>query len=199
MRSSDSLHVGDVLHLVVHILILVDCDCVESLLVNRHFYVEMDGRRSRWRIQRNGLPQGSVLAPLLFNIYTDDQPQFQNIRRFIYADDLCIATQSHSFTTIEERLSSVLESLSSYYKKCHLNAIPNKTQVCTFHLNNHQANRKLKIVWNNRELEHHPHPVYLGITLDRTLSFRDLINIGPEIEYDQCKMTFVFCNKPFYD
>ncbi len=44
-----------------------------------------------------------VLAPTLFNIYTNDQPVYQNIRRYIYADDLCIATQSNSLTVIEER------------------------------------------------------------------------------------------------
>ena len=53
---------------------------IESLLINRRFFVEMDGKRSRWRRQNNGLPQGSVLAPMLFNIYTNDQPQFKNIR-----------------------------------------------------------------------------------------------------------------------
>ena len=65
----------------------------------------MDGKKSRWRTQKNGLPQGSVLAPTLFNIYTNDQPEFVNIRRFIYADDLCLATQSTTFETIEQRLT----------------------------------------------------------------------------------------------
>ncbi len=74
---------------------------IHSLLVNRRFYVEIDRKKSRWHTQRNGLPQGSVLAHVLFNIYTNDQPEYPNIRRFIYADDLCIATQSNSFSDIE--------------------------------------------------------------------------------------------------
>ena len=122
---------------------------------------------------KNGLPQGSVLAPTLFNNYTNDQPEYQNTQRSIYADDLCIATQSNSFTVIEERLSQALNILSTYYKKWHLNANPSKTQVCAFHLNNHQANRKLNIRWGNDKLKHHPYPVYLGVTLDRTLSFKE--------------------------
>ena len=87
---------------------------IESLLINRRFYVEMEGKKSRWHAQKNGLPQGSVLAPVLFNIYTNDQPQYPNIQRYIYADDLCIATQSNSFNEIEERLSAALDTLSEY-------------------------------------------------------------------------------------
>ena len=146
---------------------------IQSVLNNRRFFVEMNGKRSRWRIQKNGLPQGSVLAPMLFNIYTNDQPQFNNIRRFIYADDLCITTQSNSFTTIERKLTGALKLLSTFYKQWFLNADPGKTQVCVFHLDNHQAHRKLKIRWEGKLLANPDYPVYLGVTLDRTLSFRE--------------------------
>ncbi|CAH1242641.1 Hypp6921 [Branchiostoma lanceolatum] len=146
---------------------------IKSLLTNRRFFVEMDGKRSRWRAQKNGLPQGSVLAPMLFNIYTNDQPTFNNIRRFIYADDLCLATQAKSFESIEKRLTDALEILSGYYRSWFLNANPGKTQVCAFHLNNDAATRKLRITWEGKELENTPYPVYLGVTLDRTLSFRE--------------------------
>ena len=68
-----------------------------TLLKNRMFYVALNQKKSRWRQQRNGLPQGSVLAPLLYNIYTNDQPTDERTSRFIYADDLCITSQESSF------------------------------------------------------------------------------------------------------
>ena len=66
------------------------CRVIQNLLSDRRFYVELNNERSRWRIQKTGLPQGSVLSPTLFNIYTNDQPILDGTRSFIYADDLCV-------------------------------------------------------------------------------------------------------------
>ena len=51
------------------------CSVIQNLLSNRRFYVELNNECRRWRKQNNGRLQGSVLvlAPTLFNIYTNDQ------------------------------------------------------------------------------------------------------------------------------
>ena len=73
------------------------------MLSNRRLYVELNNERSRWRKQKNGLPQRSVFSPILFNIYTNDQPIHDGTRNFIYADDLPLEmhwTNSHSITDL---------------------------------------------------------------------------------------------------
>ena len=72
-----------------------------TLLKNRMFFMSLNQEKSRWRQHRNSLPQGSVLAPLLYNIYTNDQSTDERTSRFIYADDLCITSQESSFEAVE--------------------------------------------------------------------------------------------------
>ena len=74
--------------------------------------------------------------------------------------------------TIEESLSD----LTQYYRSNDLRANPDKTQVTAFHLRNKEAKRTLKVKWNMTDLEYTPHPKYLGITLDRTLSYKQHIH-----------------------
>ena len=81
------------------------------MLSNRRFFVVLNGKKSKWRNQKNGQPKGSVLAPLLFNIYTDDQPLPEYTQRFLYADDLCITAQHKSFEMVKQHLRKALPNL----------------------------------------------------------------------------------------
>ena len=109
---------------------------------------------------------------MLFNVYTNDHPIHVDTRSFIYADDLCIASQGNDFNTIEASLTSALSTTTTYYDTNQLRANPSKTQVCACHIRNREAKRELNVMWNGTRLSNTTTPVYLGIHLDRTLCYK---------------------------
>ena len=137
--------------------------------------MELNNERSRWRLHKNGRQQGSVLSPTLFNIYTNDQPVHNGTRSFIYADDLCITTQFPTLSQVESTIEEALGELTEYYGNNSLHANPDKMQVTSFHLQNREAKRSLKVSWNGVDIENTTHPKYLAVTLDRTLSYKQHI------------------------
>ena len=106
---------------------------------------------------------------MLFNIYTNDQPTSTETKHFLYADDLAICAQGNSFEEVEEKLETVLKTMTAYYLQNSPRPNPSKTQV---HLRTKEAKRKLQIVWNGNTLEHTNQPKYLGVTLNRSLTYR---------------------------
>ena len=87
---------------------------IMELVRNRSFTLTTgDSKQSRLRRLKNGVPQGSVLAPLLFNIYTYDLPSMIS-RKFAYADDLALLHSSGNWKDLEGILSQDMSTLSAY-------------------------------------------------------------------------------------
>lgn len=155
---------------------------VNNMLSDRKFQVCLGEEMSTVRKLKNGLPQGSVLSPLLFNLYISDLPE-TTARKFCYADDLALATQHKNLEKTEEILTKDLSTLDQYFKKWRLRPSAAKTEVSCFHLNNRLANTKLNISFSDRVLNHNNFPKYLGVTLDRTLSFKQhLLNLSKKVK-----------------
>ena len=143
-----------------------------ELVRNRSFtFTTGDSKQSRIRRLKNGIPQGSVLASLLFNIYTCDLPSMISTK-FAYADDLALLHSSGNWKDLEGTLSQDMSTLSAYLQTWRLKLSHTKTVTAAFHLNNREAKRKLKVYNNDRLLPFCPNLNYLGVKLDRSLTFR---------------------------
>ena len=147
---------------------------LDNCLSNRMLRVFMTTGSSRWRRVNNGLPQGSVLSPVLYNIYTSDLPPTHS-KKFLFADDKALAIQMQTFEAAETILECDLKIMDDYYTNWRLKPNPSKTEKAAFHLNNKETNRKLEVHFNDVLLCHNQLPKSLGVSLDRSLTYKDHI------------------------
>jgi len=124
---------------------------------------------------QNGVPQGSVLAPLLFIIYISDLPTTVS-KKYTYADDLAIMHADGDWQAVEGVLTKDMATVSEYLQTWKLKLSTTKTMPADFHLNSKEAKRELQVKYNNETLPFRSEPKYLRVTLNRTLRIADNLN-----------------------
>ena len=65
-----------------------------------------------------------------------------------------------------------MSSQLMFFGRWRLQPSSSKTVCCVFHLHNARANQKLYLLLSGQQIRHEPNPVYLGVTMDRSLTFR---------------------------
>ena len=142
---------------------------IMTTIASRSFIMHVGADRSKQRFLKNCLPQGSVLAPLLFNLYTSDLPKTQS-KKYIYADDIAFMISVKTFGPIEQSLSEDLDNMSRYFNNWRLKINTGKTVCTSFHLAHRLAKYQLQVTCEGQNIPHEDNPKYLGVTLDRTNS-----------------------------
>lgn len=105
---------------------------IKDYLTDRSFFVELNSIRSEKRPISAGVPQGSILGPVLFNIFTSDIPKIVETNLSIFADDTAIYSSNNCIETTKLNLKKHLEVLEIYYKKWKIKVNPNKTEFILF-------------------------------------------------------------------
>ena len=77
--------------------------------MGRNFRVSVNGQFSSFKDILSGIPQGSVLGPLLFILFINDLPQCLNSTVKMFADDLKLIANSSDKTVVESNLKSLEE------------------------------------------------------------------------------------------
>ena len=143
----------------------------ESYLCNRKQRVVIEGQCSDWRTITSGVPQGSVLGPLLFLIYINDITDDLASLPLIYADDTTLLEIVDDPVVSAGRLNSDLHKISVWADKWLVTMNPVKSRNVIFSLKrNKQVHPPLFLSSNIvKDVESHTH---LGLTLQSSMSWR---------------------------
>ena len=148
---------------------------IESFLSGRTQIVKVNGAESKVAPVLSGIPQGSVLGPILFVIYIDDLLENIKSEGLLFADDTKIFKQ---ITSREDALilQSDLNLLEQWSKNWLLNFHPDKCHVLTLgKFDNIRHAHRYNIY--DTELEHVFEEKDLGIIMDGDLSFEEHISL----------------------
>ena len=91
---------------------------ISSSLFSRHQFVQIDNFTSNLQTCLNGVPQGSILGPLLFLIFFNDFTEtLQKSDTVIYADDSVIFCAGNNVTSIEKDLTEDMAEIKFYFER----------------------------------------------------------------------------------
>ena len=151
---------------------------MHNYLMNREQYVDFNGKTSDKQISNLGVPQGSILGPLLFLVFINDIDIVSDIISPIcYADDTTLFSTLQKFNgpqikDIQESINDELKKYNIWFKANRLTLNVKKTKAMLFSApQKTQVNINFQINGDNIEKVNNFN--YLGIIIDSHLSWKD--------------------------
>lgn len=145
---------------------------LRSYLSKRSFYVQVGDGRSQVGEIGSGVPQGSVLGPHLYVIYTSDMPTLRDGINATFADDTAFLISSEDPHEASTVINQHLEAFSSWAKRWNIRVNAEKSQHITFTLGQEDSPQ---VDYDGLGLPHCHSVRYLGLHLDRRLTFHNHI------------------------
>ena len=147
----------------------------KSYLDNRTQIVTVNGENSIELNVNCGVPQGSVLGPLLFLLYINDIYNSSKVLDFhLFAVDTSILFADKSLNTIEQKVNYEMKNVSEWLlaNKLSLNVSKSNFLIVRPHKNNRIINLKI----NDENLKQEAFSKYLGVLIDEKLNWKQHIN-----------------------
>ena len=152
----------------------------KTYLSNRLQRVEISGKQgyaiSQWETVKTGVPQGSVLGPLLFLIYINDLPRdSEGVCITLFADDTSIVVNEANQGKIKEKINETIDNLNSWFyaNKLYLNI--EKTNIMQFTKHKLDELDNMEITLNTHTINNVSDLNFLGLIVDGRLNWSEHI------------------------
>ena len=142
-----------------------------SYLSNRNQYVTCDGHESDIKENIFGIPQGSILGPLFFNLFINDFSSIPIAKKIFFADDSVFYVSADFLDECFVEMRRVINFISNWLNNNRLVVNLNKTKLMMISPN--RMTHLPVITFNDVELEWVNYNKYLGVYIDNKLNFNN--------------------------
>lgn len=142
---------------------------LKSYLSDRFYYVKYQEERSPLLPIKSGVPQGSVLGPVLYLLYTADLPTLQQTEVATFADDTAVLASHSNPKEASHMLQKNLDKIQHWLKTWRIKANESKSVQVTFTMRKETCP---PVTLNGRQLPQADEAKYLGMYLDRRLTWK---------------------------
>jgi len=150
---------------------------LKSYLTDRHFRVRFGNQYSNLKKITAGVPQGSVLGPILYLLYTRDIPQMNLVLLGTFADDTAMLAAGRDVESATYKLQSAVDKVSVWMKEWRIALNETKSTHINF---TYKRITPIPIRLNGVAIPYSNTAKYLGMTLDVKLKWKAHVKIKKE-------------------
>jgi hypothetical protein len=154
----------------------------KSYMTNRSQFTEIGESKSDKQHITTGVPQGSILGPLLFLIYINDLPKSNDLLNILFADDTNFIVRAKTDKELINKTNLGLQKADIWFNSNRLTLHPKKSSFMVFHHKNPQDFNGQIVLQGHRmerngEQENNPTVKFVGLKIDENITWAEHIKM----------------------